>query len=72
MNISCASRTCMHMKENEYIYIHAYMYIHVGVCVHLPIEHAFRYSGCFAKKTEVLHKFDALRIFWSPSVLKNI
>ena len=48
------------------------MYIHVGVCVHLPIEHAFRYSGCFAKKTEVLHKFDALRIFWSPSVLKNI
>ena len=27
------------------------MYIHVGVCVHVPIEHAFRYSGCFAEKS---------------------
>ena len=63
MNISCASRTCMHMKENKYIYIDAYMYIHVGDCVHVPIEHVFRYNGRFVKKTEVLHKFDALRIF---------
>ena len=60
MNISCASRTCMHMKENDYIYIYiqhaAYMYTHVGVCVHVPIEHDFnRNLGLF-------HKIHAHRI----------
>ena len=44
----------MHMKENKYIYIYidAYMYIHVGDCVHVPIEHVFRYHGRFVKKNE--------------------
>ena len=62
MNISCALRTCMHMKENECVYIyicmiiHAYMYIHVGVCVHVPVEHDFnRTLGLF-------HKIHAHRI----------